>query len=410
MSPSLSATPSRGRGLVQQLGRHDKGRITRDARVPRHVEQHSPTDDPLGMPRVDAERAAFSDGFLVVAAEEATGRVCEVREGVPLGRTLREVVVEAVVEDVVGVVEHGVLHRLAAEERWVGLVDGEIEREALPGAHELRCRRDARRGEKCERTEIGVEHVPSAPVGKLCVRWSGAHAPARISSTRVHLPVVLEEHVVVPVAGADVRDRLRTREGDVHRAPEGTCARGRRCRVEHVTEVHGHVAWLGVDRDRRLRRLVPGPQRVRRTQVRAGDEVELAGLGRRAVELDADRDARAEHRMPAETAVAVPRQIRQPGGDVGVLDDDAHAVETVDLRFEALAAERGQAAQAGIVAEAADRGPTSGRGRSAGSTPRCRRSASPTTRRRRQPPHRRAPARPRRRAPRISSGSKTPRT
>ena len=104
------------------------------------------------------------------------------REGVPLGRTLGEEVVEPVVEDGLGVVEDGVLHRLATEERRVGLVDGEIEREPLAGAHEPRRRGDARRGEECERSEIGVEEVPRTPVGKIRVRGSCAHAPARISS------------------------------------------------------------------------------------------------------------------------------------------------------------------------------------------------------------------------------------
>ena len=124
--------------------------------------------------------------------------------------------------------------------------------------------------------------------------------------------------------------------------------------MQHVTEVHGDVAGVGVDRDDGLCGFVAGPQRVRRAEVRARDEVQLAGLGRGPVELDPDRDAGAQHRMTAEAAVAVPREVGQARRHLRVLDDDAVPVEAVGLRDEPVATEGAEAAQPGIVTQPAD--------------------------------------------------------
>ncbi len=124
--------------------------------------------------------------------------------------------------------------------------------------------------------------------------------------------------------------------------------------MQDVAEVHGDVARLGVDGHDRRGRFVTRLERVRRSAVRARHEVELAGLGGRGVELDADRDARAQDRVAAEAAVAVPWEIGEPGGHVRVLDHDALTVEAVGLGHEPLAAERGEPAQPRVVSQAAD--------------------------------------------------------
>src|SRR6266542_3641460 len=93
--------------------------------------------------------------------------------------------------------------------------------------------------------------------------------------------------------------------------------------VTYMARLHGQVP-----------RLVARLQRMRRATVRARDEVQLTGGCARRVELDPDRDAGAQDRVPAEPAVAMPREVGESSSDLGVLDDHALTVDPVDLGLE----------------------------------------------------------------------------
>ena len=100
------------------------------AAQPADVEQHAAADDPVLGPVLDPEVVGVARGVRRAAAPEAVLAAPRTwPEGVPLRRSLEVEVVEAVVHLVAVEGEDLVAVRLAAEQRRVGQVEGEVERQ-----------------------------------------------------------------------------------------------------------------------------------------------------------------------------------------------------------------------------------------------------------------------------------------
>ncbi len=167
-------------GVVEKVGGHDEGLVAGDVDPSGDVEQHATPDDPSLGPGQHPRAVLHLLGG--VPAEEPSAGVREVTEPVPLRRGLGEEVVEAVIEDVVDELEDLVTHRLAAEEGRVGDVEGQVEGDDDPAAHERRRGLGPFGGEERQRAEVGVEELPRATVGEVRV-GRAAHRVARTSST-----------------------------------------------------------------------------------------------------------------------------------------------------------------------------------------------------------------------------------
>ncbi len=107
--------------------------------------------------------------------------------------------------------------------------------------------------------------------------------------------------------------------------------------MQDVAVVDGHVTGLGVHGDDGTAVHPVGVLGPPARGVGAGQELEVAGLGRRRLQLDAHVELRAHDRVAAEAAVPVPRQVGQPFDDAGWLHHHAEAVEAVDRDADALA-------------------------------------------------------------------------
>ncbi len=90
--------------------------------------------------------------------------------------------------------------------------------------------------------------------------------------------------------------------------------------------------------------------------MRARDHAELAGLWRRGIELDADVEHGALHRVATHAAVAMPRKIREPSFRAGHLDDDAVAIESVGRGPQFGTTQGTDAPEATVVVERGDGG------------------------------------------------------
>ena len=121
--------------------------------------------------------------------------------------------------------------------------------------------------------------------------------------------------------------------------------------MQDVTEVHRDVARLRVDGDCGQARDLIHREGLRRVAMRAGQEPQLTIVGVRLVELDTDVEAGAQHEVPADAAIAMPRQIGEAADDRGVLDDDRHAVEPIGARQQVDTGQRHEFAQPRIVGQ-----------------------------------------------------------
>src|SRR5438067_5181784 len=88
--------------------------------------------------------------------------------------------------------------------------------------------------------------------------------------------------------------------------------------------------------------------------MRSGDHVQLAGVCSGGVELDADVEHGALHRMTTRAAVAVPGKVGQAGLGPRDLDDDPVAVEAVRADAQLGPAECADALQASVAVEGRD--------------------------------------------------------
>ena len=93
--------------------------------------------------------------------------------------------------------------------------------------------------------------------------------------------------------------------------------------MQSVPEMNRDISRLGGECDHGKAFCLTRAWERRDPTVGASDHEQLAGSGSRRVELDADVEHRALDRVPAHSAVAVPRQIGETRGGAGHLYHDA---------------------------------------------------------------------------------------
>ena len=160
-----------------------------------------------------------------------------------------------------------------------------------------------------------------------------------------------EQHVVVPLPGADHLESQRGHERQVERAP-AWCVRVIRWwrGVERVAEVHGDVARLSGERDDRVILGFACARQPGGSSVRSRDHLELPGVRRGSVKLDSHVEQGTLHGVAAHAAITVPWQVGEPTLGPGHFYDDTVPIEAILGIPEVCAAQCGDVEEPGIGA------------------------------------------------------------